>query len=78
MQYHVAYLLLLLLINGAGCIWRYIVSNIATLKCVKHTDLSPYTLICPHTHTENVLVCVWGQISVLNTLLFLQCMPVLL
>ena len=31
------------------------------------------TLICPYIHTKNVLVCVLGQISVLNMLLFLQC-----
>ena len=31
------------------------------------------TLICPNTHTKTLLVCVLGQISVLNTLLFLQC-----
>ena len=32
------------------------------------------TLICPNTHTEKFLVCVLGQISVLNTLPSLQCM----
>ena len=33
-------------------------------------------LICPYTctHTESVLVCVLGQISVFNTLQSLQCM----
>ena len=41
------------------------------IHCKKISVLS--TLICPNTHTKSVLVCVLGQISVLNTLLFLQC-----
>ena len=36
-----------------------------TLHCKNRSVLS--TLICPNTHTKNVLVCVLGQISMLNT-----------
>ena len=50
---------------------EYVTIVINTLHhCKNRSVLS--TLIFPNTHTKTVLVCVLGQISVLNTLLFLQ------
>ena len=47
-----------------------------TLHCKNRSVLS--TLICPNTHTKALSVCVFRQISVLNTLqiLFLQCVDI--